>query len=97
MGVITKQLLDDLGVTMSDQNREILSEHFETTLDNRVVNEIAEELDDDQLDQLNAMREQGTDEELAAWLKQNVTDLKEIIDDETAILLGELAEGSDQL
>lgn len=97
MGVITKQLIDDLGVTMSDQNLEVLSEHFETTLDNRVVDEIAQELSVDQLKQLNAIREQGTDEELGEWLKQNVPDLKEIIDDETVILLGELADGADRL
>lgn len=97
MGVITKQLIDDLGVIMSDQNLEVLSEHFETTLDNRVVDEIAQELNVDQLKQLNAIREQGTDEELGEWLKQNVPDLKEIIDDETAILLGELADGADKL
>jgi hypothetical protein len=97
MGVITKQLIDDLGVIMSDQNLEVLSEHFETTLDNRVVDEIAQELNVDQLKQLNAIREQGTDEELGEWLKRNVPDLKEIIDDETAILLGELADGADKL
>lgn len=97
MGIITKRLLDDIGVKMSDQDLEVLSEHFETTLDNRVVNEITLELDADQLKQLNILQEQDADEELGEWLKQNVPDLKEIIDDETAILLGELADGADKL
>jgi len=97
MGIITKQLLNDIGVIMSEQNLEVLSEHFETTLDSRVVNEISQELTTDQLEQLNMLREQGTDEDLGKWLKQNVPDLKEIIDDETAILLGELADGADKL
>lgn len=61
-----------------------------------MTNELIAELSDEQVDELAALRG-GTDEELAAWLKQNVPDLKEIIEDETAILLGELAEHSDSL
>jgi len=61
-----------------------------------VTNELIAELSDEQVDELAALRG-GTDEELAAWLKQNVPDLKEIIEDETAILLGELAEHGDNL
>ena len=61
-----------------------------------MTNELIAELSDEQVDELAALRG-GTDEELAAWLKQNVPDLKEIIEDETAILLGELAEHGDNL
>lgn len=97
MGVITKELLDSIGVQLSPQDLEILSDHFETTLDERVVAEIVNELNEGQLEQLTLIREQGSDEDLSSWLKLNVPELKEIIDDETAILLGELAEGADKL
>lgn len=94
--LLSKELLGQIGVAIAPENLELLSEHFETTLDERVTNELIAELSDEQVDELATLRG-GTDEELAAWLKQNVPDLKEIIEDETAILLGELAEHGDSL
>ena len=93
--LLNKQLLDDIGITLSDEDNARLSEHFETTLDERVAQEIVIELDDTQLTQLTELRN-GPEAELGAWLQANVPDLKEIIEDETAILLGELAENSEK-
>ena len=94
--LITSTLLDTIGVTMSDADRASLSEHFETVLDERVVNEITEELNTEQLEQLATMRT-APEQELAVWLQANVPDLREIIEDETAILIGELAEHAGKL
>lgn len=96
MPLLSKELLEQIGVTMSPEDQELLSEHFETTLDERVTNELIAELSDEQVDQLAALRD-GSNEALATWLKENVPELKAIIEDETAILLGELAEHSDNL
>lgn len=96
MSLLNQQLITDLGVEMSEEDLNQLSEHFETTLDERVTNELVAELDDTQLEQLTELRN-SSEADLAAWLKQNVPELKAIIEDETAILLGELAENSDNL
>lgn len=96
MAILSKQLLESLGVELTDEHLALLEEHFETTLDERVTAEIALELGDDQLEELEALSD-APDEQVQAWLAENVPDLKEIIEDETAILLGELAENSDQL
>lgn len=96
MPLLSHELLEQIGVTMSPDDMDLLSTHFETTLDERVTNEVIAELSDEQVDALAQLRE-GSDAQLSEWLKQNVPDLKEIIEDETAILLGELAEHSDSL
>ena len=96
MALLNKQLLQSLGIQMTDEHFELLSEHFETTLDERVTAEIALELTDEQLSELEAMVT-APDDQLQAWLQANVPDIKEIIEDETAILLGEMAEHSDKL
>lgn len=96
MALLNLKLLTDLGITMSEEDAQLLSEHFETTLDERITNEIVAELDDEQLAQLKSLQESSEDD-LAAWLKENVPALKEIIEDETAILLGEIAEHGDNL
>lgn len=94
--LITKALLDEIGVSLPDHEIELLSEHFETTLNERVINEITEELEVEQLQQLIDTHF-DSESERAAWLQANVPALKEIIEDETAILIGELVEHSDRL
>lgn len=96
MAIITKDLLTQIGVNISDQDIEKLSEYFETTLDKRVMDSIIAELDDTQLASLEQAKS-GTDEQLIEWLNSNVPELKDIIEEETNILLGELAEHSDGL
>lgn len=66
--LLSKELLGQIGVAIAPENLELLSEHFEMTLDERVTNELIAELSDEQVDELAALRG-GTDEELAAWLK----------------------------
>lgn len=96
MAIITKDFLNQIGVNISDEDVEKLSEYFETTLDKRVMDSIVAELDDTQLANLEQAKN-GTDEQLIEWLNSNVPALKDIIEEETDILLGELAEHSDSL
>lgn len=96
MQLINREFIRSLGIVMTDEHLDVLSEHFETTLNERVTNEIVAELDDEQLKQLTKMRD-APEERLQQWLSQSVPSLKEIIEDETAILLGEIAENSDNL
>lgn len=96
MAIITKDFLTQIGVNITDQDIEKLSEYFETTLDKRVMDSIVTELDDTQLANLEQAKN-GTDEQLIEWLNSNVPALKDIIEEETDILLGELAEHSDGL
>jgi predicted transcriptional regulator len=96
MALLNKQLLQDLGIQLNDQDYALLEEHFETTLHERVINEIAFGLEPEQAQQLAAMQ-QASDDELLQWLSANVPDLAEIVSDEVDILLGELAENSETI
>lgn len=94
MALLTRELLQDIGIELNEQDLALLQEHFETTLRDRVIAEIVEELTPEQAQQLAAM--QGTnDEQLLQWLQANVTDFSDIVSDEVDILLGELAENSE--
>lgn len=94
MALLSKELLNDLGIELSDQDYESLSEHFDTTLRTRVIAEIVEELSPDQAQELAAMQS-ASDEQLLAWLQANVLDFGDIVSDEVDILLGELADNSE--
>lgn len=96
MPILTKTILDSIGITLSDQDYASLAEHFETTLNERVTDEIALELTMEQAQEL-ATLQQADDETVLAWLQANVPDLNEIVSDEVDILLGEIADSSDQL
>jgi predicted transcriptional regulator len=96
MAILSKQLIQDLGIELNEQDYASLSEHFETTLQERVINEITMELSPEQAQELATMQS-ASDEDLLAWLQANVTDLAEIVSDEVDILLGELAENSEAI
>lgn len=95
--IITKDLLDEAGINLADQNVDTLLAHLNQTLEERVGTEITESLSDEQLEELLTLQENGSDEEVGAWLDQNVPELQEITQDEIDILLGELAENADDV
>lgn len=91
-----KQFLTNLGVNLTDDELTVLAEHIESTLSERVIDEIVLLLDDDQAAELASLKD-ADNSIVESWLDQNVTDLKEIIEDEVDIMLSELAESADQL
>lgn len=96
MPILTKVVLQNIGVVLSDEDYASLSEHFDSTLNERVIDEIALEITPEQAVELSTL-ENADDATVSAWLQQNVTNLSEIISDEVDILLGELAEHSGTL
>jgi hypothetical protein len=94
MALLDRTLLKDLGIELTDQDYQQLSEHFDTTLRDRVIKEIVEELSPEQAQQL-AQMQGAPDEQLLEWLRANVPNFKEIVSDEIDILLGEIAENSE--
>ncbi len=92
-GLLNKQFLQDIGVTLDDQTYETLSKYYEDTLNERVIIEIVDELDEKQLEELHSLISKDS-VVLNQWLIANIPKLDEIIEDEIAILLGEIAESS---
>ena len=95
-GLLNKKFLEDIGVEIDVQTFKALSEHYEETLNERVIAEIVDELDEKRLEELHTLNV-GEADLLRAWLIANVPQLDEIIEDEAAILLGEIAESSDRI
>ena len=93
--LLTKQFLEDLGINLTDEDYVSLAHSYEEVLYARIVNEVVQELSDDQLEQMQSLQTEG--DKILPWLKENVPQLKDIIEDEVAILLAEIAENSDQL
>ena len=96
MPLLTKQVLDSLGIELNDASYRSLANHFETTLDERIITEVVEYLTPEQAEHLASMQDaEGAD--IYSWLKDAVPELAEIISDEVDILLGELAENSEHI
>ena len=94
MAFLDKTVLEDLGIQLSEQDQTMLEQHFDTTLRDRVIAEIVEELTPEQAAELATMQS-ASDDQLQTWLAANVPGLNEIVSDEVDILLGELAENSE--
>lgn len=96
MALLTPTLLANLGIELDEQDYQSLEQHIETTLNERVINEIVLDLTPAQAEEL-ANLTNASDDEIQTWLQANVQNLNEIVSDEIDILLGELAENSEAL
>lgn len=92
---ITKALLDSAGISVKPEDEATLLDHLNTTLQERVGLEITDSLDDEQLEALATLQENGGAEAVQQWLTDNVPELGDIVKDEIDILLGEIAENAD--
>ncbi len=96
MAIISQSFLEDIGISLDQQTYEAFAAHFEETLGDRIIDGIIDTLSDEELEQLTQLRADD-DANLQTWLQSHVPDLKEIIEDELAILVGEIAENSEQI
>lgn len=94
--LLSKEFLEIIGVKIDDIEYDLLSNHFEHTLNERVMTEVVNYLDDSQVIDFARIKD-SDDDTLRAWLIENVSQLDEIIEEEVAILLGEIAEHADSL
>ncbi len=95
--LITKDLLDELGIEIGDQDITTLLAHLNETLDERIGEQVTDSLDDDKLKELLELQDKGDEEAVGDWIEANVPELEEIVSDERDILLGELADGADTI
>jgi len=96
MSTLSKEFLQSIGIELDDTAYPAFTEHFDTTLSTRIINEIIDSLDETQIAQFNQLQSADSNQ-LWEWVRANVPELSDIIQDEINILLGELAENSDQI
>jgi len=96
MSSLPKDFLSDIGIELDDATYIVFAEHFEETLSQRIIEEIIDELDENQLEQFNQLQN-ADDTQLWQWVQTNVPELPEIIQEEVDILLGELAENAEHI
>lgn len=94
---ITEETLQAFNINLQGQDKELLLEHLNDTLQERVGAEIAAMLDDNKLHELVETQKTATDEQMGTWLTQNVPELQQIVQDEITIIMGELNENSDAI
>lgn len=95
---ITKTQLNSIGIDLPDDQMDALIQHAEETIGLRIGEEVADSLDEAQLEQLIAMQENNVSpEEIDEWLSERVTDYAQIVEDNVAIILGELVENTAEI
>lgn len=94
---ITKETLQDFGISLADQDERTLLEHLNETLQERVGTEVATVLSDDKLKELVELQETAPEEQLGNWLMRNVPELQQIVEDEIGIIMGEINEHVDTI
>lgn len=95
--IVLSDFLQSLDISLDNNSYNELVSSFENSLMSNVTDSIADQLDDNQLLQLKSLLDNQNDEALQSWLVNNVPNLKEIVQDEVDILLGDIAEKNDQL
>lgn len=92
MQLITQQDLIAMGIQLDDEQLKALVDHANETLNERVGADIIESLDDESLKEYLDIQQTGNGEEASAWLTANVPELEQIVENERDIVLGELAD-----
>ena len=96
--IVTKAQLNSIGINLPEDQMQALIQHVEDTINSQIGEEIVESLDDDQLKELIQMQDNDAPaEEIDAWIRARVPEYDEIIEDNVAIVLGELADNSDAI
>lgn len=95
--IITNDLLVAMGINLPDAQLDELVAQANSTLHERIGTEVTESLDDEQLKEFIEVQQTGDSAKTAQWLTDNISELKEIIEDERDILLGELAENAESI
>ncbi len=96
MIAISTKILEELGIELPETEQEKLLDHLQTTLDNRVGEEVVSFLSTEQLDEYMQLQETANLASQHAWLLKALPDLDEIVEDEYNILIGELADNPDR-
>lgn len=96
--IVTKAQLNSIGINLPEDQMQALIQHVEDTINSQIGEEIVESLDDGQLKELVQMQDNDAPaEEIDAWIRARVPEYDEIIEDNVAIVLGELADNSDAI
>ena len=89
---ITQQTLEDADINLTGEDVIALLAHLNDVLQERVGTEITDTLSDEQVQAMLKLQESSSEEELAAWIQQNVPDMETIVQEEIDILIGEIVE-----
>jgi hypothetical protein len=96
--IVTKAQLNSVGINLPDDQMQVLIQHVEETINERISEEVVESLTDEQLLELIKMQDSNAPaEEIDAWIRERVPEYDEIIEDNVTIVLGELVENSDAI
>lgn len=96
--IVSDEQLRSIGIDLPTDQMQALIQHTEDTIAEQIGEEIVESLDDEQLAQLIEMQQSGrTEEEIEAWVIERVEDYQEIVEDNTAIVLGDLASNAEAI
>mgnify|MGYP000003152666 FL=1 len=96
--IVTKAQLNSIGISLPDDQMQALIQHVEETINERISEEVVESLSDDRLKELVELQTSNAPaEEIDAWIRECVPEYDEIIEDNVAIVLGELVENSDAI
>lgn len=93
---ITQSTLETLGIDLTGEDVDALLDDLNETLQERVGTEITQSLNEDQLKELVELQESATETQIGDWLQKNVTDLQQIIQNETDILIAEIVEDEEE-
>lgn len=96
--IVTKAQLNSIGISLPDDQMQALIQHVEETINERISEEVVESLSDDQLKELVELQTSNAPaEEIDACIREHIPEYDEIIEDNVAIVLGELVENSDAI
>lgn len=95
VAALTVEHLQAVGIDLSDVEMEALLVHAQERVDELISEEFFDSLSDEEVDEIIELQQKDSSaEQIDKWLAEHIPDYQQIIEDNTAIVLGELAENA---
>ena len=96
--LITVDQLREMGINLPEQQLQELAVHVQDTINERIGEEAVESLTGEQLEELITIQDNGAPgDQISEWLRARVPDYEQIVEDNTIIVLGEVADDIDAI
>jgi (p)ppGpp synthase/HD superfamily hydrolase len=93
--IITPELVALAGINIPDEQIEAFLDYTNEQLEERIGSAVVELLDDNQLQTLLQLQESASEETIHEWIRENVREFDQVVQDEISILLADIADDKD--
>lgn len=94
--IITQQTLEDAGIDLTGEDVLALLAHLNDIVEERISTKVTDTLTEEQMKTMLALQDDGSDQDLAVWMKKHVPKMDTLVQGEVDRLIDEIIDTDDE-